>query len=263
MWPYESGEVIVQSYNTLLTLATLVDAADSVVLVQNQARAPAPAPVGAVDCPPVVLLLSCTFQRLERRSVIAATRSSLSNSISSASAVACPPATAQVLHNTATKLLGIQRPSFGDLNEIASRSLASVLLPARWRPADPAAPGASAAEPGRPVQMLGALPGSRARPGVLALLRTHAWLSAHTVRRQVHTFSFVVHSHAPHPTVSSSQQPPAPPLPALICMSPSLPRRYRRTSLPTPVPPPPLPLLRAADPRKVRGLHNVQLDRDA
>lgn len=38
VWPYESGEVIVQSYNTLLTLAALVDAADAVVLVHNQAR---------------------------------------------------------------------------------------------------------------------------------------------------------------------------------------------------------------------------------
>lgn len=61
----------------------------------------------------------------------------------------------QVLHSTATKLLGIQRPSFGDLNEIASRALASVLLPARWRAADPASPFAAAADPGRPVQLLG------------------------------------------------------------------------------------------------------------
>jgi tubulin delta len=37
VWPYESGEVIVQNYNTLLTLATLLDAADGVVIVQNEA----------------------------------------------------------------------------------------------------------------------------------------------------------------------------------------------------------------------------------
>ncbi len=37
VWPYESGEVIVQNYNTLLTLASLLDAADGVVLVQNEA----------------------------------------------------------------------------------------------------------------------------------------------------------------------------------------------------------------------------------
>ncbi len=37
VWPYESGEVIVQNYNTLLTLATLLDAADGVLIVQNEA----------------------------------------------------------------------------------------------------------------------------------------------------------------------------------------------------------------------------------
>ena len=36
VWPYESGEVIVQSYNTLLTLSGLVDAADGVIIVQNE-----------------------------------------------------------------------------------------------------------------------------------------------------------------------------------------------------------------------------------
>lgn len=54
-----------------------------------------------------------------------------------------------MLHLTATKLLGIPRPSFGDLNEIASRALASVLLPARWRAAG------AGGEPGRPVELLG------------------------------------------------------------------------------------------------------------
>jgi len=37
VWPYESGEVIVQNYNTLLTLATLLDAADGILVVQNEA----------------------------------------------------------------------------------------------------------------------------------------------------------------------------------------------------------------------------------
>ena len=37
MWPYETGEVIVQNYNTLLTLATLLDAADGIMLVENEA----------------------------------------------------------------------------------------------------------------------------------------------------------------------------------------------------------------------------------
>jgi len=35
-WPYESGEVTVQSYNTLLTLAGLLDAADGIILTQNE-----------------------------------------------------------------------------------------------------------------------------------------------------------------------------------------------------------------------------------
>ena len=37
VWPYESGEVIVQNYNTLLTLATLLDAADGIIIAQNEA----------------------------------------------------------------------------------------------------------------------------------------------------------------------------------------------------------------------------------
>ena len=36
VWPYESGEVIVQSYNTLLTLSSLLDASDGVCIVQNE-----------------------------------------------------------------------------------------------------------------------------------------------------------------------------------------------------------------------------------
>ena len=37
VWPYESGEVIVQNYNTLLTLDVLLQAVDGVFLVQNEA----------------------------------------------------------------------------------------------------------------------------------------------------------------------------------------------------------------------------------
>ena len=36
VWPYESGEVIVQSYNTLLTLSSLLDASDGVCIVKNE-----------------------------------------------------------------------------------------------------------------------------------------------------------------------------------------------------------------------------------
>ena len=96
VWPYEAGEVIVQCYNTLLTLATLLDAADGVLLVQNGQ-----------------------------------------------------------LHAAATRLFNIQRPAFGDLNEIAARNLACALLPAVWRPADPSAVAIS--ESARPTQLLGAL----------------------------------------------------------------------------------------------------------
>ena len=35
VWPYESGEVIVQAYNTLLTLSSLLDSSDSVAIVQG------------------------------------------------------------------------------------------------------------------------------------------------------------------------------------------------------------------------------------
>ncbi|KAK9820111.1 hypothetical protein WJX72_006233 [[Myrmecia] bisecta] len=37
IWPYESGEVIVQSYNTLLTLSHLTEVSDGVMLVENGA----------------------------------------------------------------------------------------------------------------------------------------------------------------------------------------------------------------------------------
>ena len=37
IWPYASGEVVVQSYNSLLTLSGLLDAADGVLIVQNEA----------------------------------------------------------------------------------------------------------------------------------------------------------------------------------------------------------------------------------
>jgi tubulin delta len=36
IWPYESGEVIVQCYNTLLTLAALLEVSDGVTIVQNE-----------------------------------------------------------------------------------------------------------------------------------------------------------------------------------------------------------------------------------
>lgn len=79
-----------------------------------------------------------------------------------------------MLHSTATKLLGIARPGFGDLNEIASRALASVLLPSRWRAADPASPFAPAADPGRPAQMLGDIVGRLCPHPSLRLLSLYA-----------------------------------------------------------------------------------------
>lgn len=36
IWPYESGEVIVQCYNTLLTLSALLDVSDGIAVVQNE-----------------------------------------------------------------------------------------------------------------------------------------------------------------------------------------------------------------------------------
>eukprot|EP00798_Chlamydomonas_sp_ICE-L_P011290 gene11290-18926_t len=37
IWPYESGEVIVQSYNTLFTLSRLADVSDGLILMENEA----------------------------------------------------------------------------------------------------------------------------------------------------------------------------------------------------------------------------------
>ena len=36
IWPYESGEVIVQNYNALLTLAKLQESADGIIISQNE-----------------------------------------------------------------------------------------------------------------------------------------------------------------------------------------------------------------------------------
>lgn len=75
VWPYETGEVIVQSYNTLLTLSHLAEASDGVVLMSNES-----------------------------------------------------------LHRLCVRLHNIPRPSFEDMNHIASRALASLLLPSHHRP---------------------------------------------------------------------------------------------------------------------------------
>ncbi|GFR40925.1 hypothetical protein Agub_g1581 [Astrephomene gubernaculifera] len=74
VWPYESGEVIVQPYNTLFTLSHLADVSDGIMLLENEA-----------------------------------------------------------LHRTCARLMGIARPSFADMNGIAARALASVLLPSQPR----------------------------------------------------------------------------------------------------------------------------------
>lgn len=74
VWPYESGEVIVQSYNALLTLSSLLDVSDGVCVVQNEH-----------------------------------------------------------LHAACAKLLGVERPTFGDMNAVAAKQLAGVLLPATSR----------------------------------------------------------------------------------------------------------------------------------
>lgn len=70
VWPHESGEVIVQSYNTLLTASTLLDASDGVIVAQNDQ-----------------LRLTCVKQ------------------------------------------LGIERPTFDDMNAVAAKQIAGVLLP--------------------------------------------------------------------------------------------------------------------------------------
>ena len=69
--PYDSGEVVVQPYNCMLTLSTLAQHSDGIILTHNGA-------------------LAATCQQL----------------------------------------LGTERPTFGDLNSVAARNLASVLLPA-------------------------------------------------------------------------------------------------------------------------------------
>lgn len=88
--PFEAGEVAVQPYNSLLSLAHLSSASDGLVLVENDA-------------------LSATCQ----------------------------------------KLLGLQRPSFADMNAVAARDLAAVLLPSTVRPAEGANSGSIAGNDGR------------------------------------------------------------------------------------------------------------------
>ena len=76
VWPYESGEVIVQSYNVLLTASSLLECSDGVVVVQNER-----------------------------------------------------------LHQTCVKQLGIERPTFEDMNGVAAKQIAGVLLPSVRRDA--------------------------------------------------------------------------------------------------------------------------------
>ena len=76
VWPHESGEVIVQSYNTLLTASALLDVSDGVVVAQNDQ-----------------LRLTCVKQ------------------------------------------LGIERPTFDDMNLVAAKQIAGVLLPSCRRDA--------------------------------------------------------------------------------------------------------------------------------
>ena len=87
VWPYESGEVIVQNYNTLLTLSHLHDCSDGIIVTENES-----------------LLQTC-----KRR-------------------------------------LDIPRPTFDDLNKVAAKALASVLLPAERQSVDPYDFGSSGAE---------------------------------------------------------------------------------------------------------------------
>ena len=74
VWPYAAGDVAVQPYNALLTLAGLTAASDGVVLLPNDA-----------------------------------------------------------LHAACARSLGIARPTFDDLNRVASAALAGALLPAYER----------------------------------------------------------------------------------------------------------------------------------
>ncbi|GIL51556.1 hypothetical protein Vafri_7527 [Volvox africanus] len=113
VWPYESGEVIVQPYNTLFTLSHLSDLSDGIVLLENEA-----------------------------------------------------------LHRTCAKLMGINRPSFTDMNGIAARALASVLLPSQSRGPNPG--GSHAPNPTSGAPGTGAATGPGASPGLQlpALRRT-------------------------------------------------------------------------------------------
>lgn len=81
IWPYESGEVIVQNYNVLLTLSHLQDFADGIIIVQNEQ-----------------------------------------------------------LSSICKSLLGIQRPSFDNMNEVAAQALTCILLPSHWRPTHQSSP---------------------------------------------------------------------------------------------------------------------------
>ncbi|KAG1674578.1 hypothetical protein FOA52_001827 [Chlamydomonas sp. UWO 241] len=105
VWPYESGEVIVQSYNTLLTLTHLHELSDGIVLMSNEA-----------------------------------------------------------LHRTAHKIYNIPRPSFGDMNAIAARAMANLLLPSTSRPAS----GSSPAGGGGHADARAGTPGGRASPSTSA-----------------------------------------------------------------------------------------------
>jgi tubulin delta len=99
VWPYDSGEVIVQNYNTLLTLSSLLDAADGIILVQNEALHAAAA----------------TLLKIPRRVPSCDAR--------------WPAREARRLSRTPRA----RRPTLEDLNGLAARALAAALLPARWR----------------------------------------------------------------------------------------------------------------------------------
>ncbi|KAJ7295228.1 hypothetical protein O6H91_Y205900 [Diphasiastrum complanatum] len=75
IWPFETGEVVVQNYNVLLTLSHLHNHADGIIAVKNDA-----------------------------------------------------------LSSICKRSLAIEKPSFTDMNKVGAQSLASILLPAYWRP---------------------------------------------------------------------------------------------------------------------------------
>ncbi|KAJ9526621.1 hypothetical protein QJQ45_017618, partial [Haematococcus lacustris] len=74
VWPYESGEVMVQSYNTLFTLSHLSEVSDGIITMDNDS-----------------------------------------------------------LHRVCKKLYNIPRPAFSDINAVAARALACLLLPSSHR----------------------------------------------------------------------------------------------------------------------------------